>query len=124
MNSGALIREARSQRSPPEAFIRSPSCISWFICNKKNKTPGAHLDHRLLGDGAGPPLASVQALLDGETAAVGFEALHQQVVDSSKVVVAFVLQRLERKKKKRTGDKAQYYWRFTGQQAAHLQTLE
>lgn len=31
---------------------------------------------------------------------MGFEAFHQQVVDSSKVVVAFVLQRLKRKKKR------------------------
>lgn len=92
VNGGALIRETRMQ----EPFIHLLIYLSFFL---KRPTPHAHLDHRLLGDGAGPPLASVQTLLDGETAAVGFEALHQQVVDSSKVVVAFVLQRLEGEEK-------------------------
>ena len=54
-----------------------------------------YLDDSLFGDGAGPPLARVEPLFDWEAAAMGLEPLHQQVVDSSKVVVAFVLQRLE-----------------------------
>lgn len=58
-------------------------------------TPRACLDDGLLGDGAGPALAGVEPLFHGEAAAMGLEPLHQQVVDSSEVVVAFVLQRLE-----------------------------
>lgn len=56
---------------------------------------GGYLDDSLFGDGAGPSLAGVEPLFDGEAAAMGLEPLHQQVVDSSEVVVAFVLQRLE-----------------------------
>ena len=54
-----------------------------------------YLDDSLLGDGAGPALAYVKPLLHRETAAVGIETLHQQVVDSSKVVVTLVLERLD-----------------------------
>ena len=57
-------------------------------------TPHGYLDDSLLGDGAGPSLAGVEPLFDREAAAMGLEPLHQQVIDSSKVVVAFVLQRL------------------------------
>lgn len=104
VNSGALIMETRTQ----EPFYSSAYLFVFF--SKKADPPHAHLDHRLLGDGAGPPLASVQTLLDGEAAAVGFEALHQQVVDSSKVVVAFVLQRLEGEETKHNTAALQTYW--------------
>ena len=57
--------------------------------------PSGYLDDGLFGDGAGPALAGIESLFDGEAAAMGLEPFHQQVVDSSKVVVAFVLQRLE-----------------------------
>ena len=54
-----------------------------------------YLDDRLLSNGAGASLSGIQPLFDREAAAMGFKPLHQQVIDSSKVVVAFVLQRLE-----------------------------
>lgn len=62
-------------------------------------TPQGYLDDGLLGNCAGPSLAGVEPLFDGETAAMGLESLHQQVIDSSKVVVAFVLQRLDNDRK-------------------------
>lgn len=63
-------------------------------------TPRSYLDNSLFSDGAGPSLAGIKPLFDGEAAAVGLEPLHQQVVDSSKVVVALVLERLESDKTK------------------------
>lgn len=54
-----------------------------------------YLGDSLFSDRAGPPLTCIQSLLYREAAAVGLEPLHQQVVDGGKVVVAFVLQRLE-----------------------------
>lgn len=51
-----------------------------------------YLDDGLFSDGAGAPLAGVEPLFNGEAAAVRLEPLNQQVVYSSKVVVAFVLQ--------------------------------
>lgn len=58
-------------------------------------TPLGYLDDSLFGNGAGPSLAGVEPLFDREAAAMGLEPFHQQVVDSSKVVIAFVLQRLK-----------------------------
>lgn len=58
-------------------------------------TPCSYLGDSLFRDGAGTPLASVESLFNREAAAMGLETLHQQVVDCSKVVVAFVLQRLK-----------------------------
>lgn len=58
-------------------------------------TPCGYLNDSLFGDGAGPTLAGVKPLFDGEAAAMRLQSLHQQVVDSSKVVVTFVLQSLE-----------------------------
>jgi len=78
VNNAALIREA------------------WRVMSGRIMTgPGGYLDDGLFGDGAGPPLAGVEPLVHGEAAAVGLEPLHQQVVDGGKVVVAFVLERLE-----------------------------
>lgn len=56
-----------------------------------------HLGYGLLSNGAWAALASVKSLLHREATSMGFESLHQQVIDSSKVVVALVLQRLEKK---------------------------
>lgn len=53
-----------------------------------------YLDNSLLSDGARAALADVQTLFHRETAAMRFQPLHKQVVDSSKVVIAFVLKRL------------------------------
>lgn len=58
-----------------------------------------YLDNSLLGDGAGAALADVQTLFHRETAAMRLQPLHQQVVDSSKVVIAFVLERLWRERR-------------------------
>lgn len=58
-------------------------------------TPCGYLNNSLFGNGAGPSLPGVQSLFDREAAPMCLEPFHQQVVDSSKVVVAFVLQRLE-----------------------------
>lgn len=64
--------------------------------------PRSYLDDSLFGNGAGSSLAGVEPLFDREAAAMGLQPLHQQVIDSSKVVVAFVLQRLQ--------DDRQYKW--------------
>lgn len=58
-------------------------------------TPSGYLNDGLLCDGAGPSLPGVEPLFDREAAAMCLEPFHQQVVDSSEVIVAFVLQRLE-----------------------------
>lgn len=58
--------------------------------------PCAYLDNSLFRNGAGPSLAGIKPLFDGEAAAMCLEPLNQQVVDSSEVVVAFVLQRLRK----------------------------
>lgn len=84
VNNGALIREVWMVISVQ--LIQNPLVAL---------APCGYLDDSLFGDGAGPPLAGVEPLFDGEAAAMGLEPLHQQVVDGSKVVVAFVLQRLE-----------------------------
>lgn len=52
----------------------------------------------MLSHSAWPALSAVEALLHRETASVGLEPLHQQEVDSSKMIVAFVLERLQRRK--------------------------
>lgn len=57
--------------------------------------PCGHLNDSLFSDGAGSSLPGVKPLFDREAAPMCLEPFHQQVVDSSKVVVAFVLQRLE-----------------------------
>lgn len=74
-----------------EALFREP-CI--ICCSESLLNSRAHLDDCLLSNGAWPPLAGVEPLFDGEAASMCLEPLNQQVVDSSKVVVAFVLQRL------------------------------
>lgn len=84
MNTVALISEAWMVTS---VHIIQDSLVA--------VTPRGYLDDRLFGDGAGPALAGIEPLFDGEAAAMGLQTLHQQIVDSSKVVVAFVLQRLE-----------------------------
>lgn len=84
MNNAALIREPWMVMSGHA--IQKPLVAA---------TPRSYLDDRLFGDGAGPPLVSIEPLFHGEAAAMGLEPLHQQVVDGSKVVVAFVLQRLK-----------------------------
>lgn len=79
-------------------------CFSWFqylhfytnaisICLGRLHRWG-YLDNSLLCDGARAALAGVQTLFHRETAAMRFQPLHKQVVDSSKVVIAFVLERL------------------------------
>lgn len=91
VNNGALIRDACIVISVH--IIQNP-IVGMMRCG--------YLGDSLFGDGAGPSLAGVEPLFDGEATAMGLEALHQQVVDSSKVVVAFVLQRL--------GDDRQHKW--------------
>lgn len=84
MNNRALINEAQSVifvriiQTPPVAL-----------------TPRGYLNNGLFGDGAGPSLPGVEPLFDREATAMRLEPFHQQVVDGSKVVVAFVLQRLQ-----------------------------
>ena len=53
-----------------------------------------YLDYGLLRDGARAALGGTEPLLYGEAAPVGLQSLHQQVIDSSKMVVTFVLERL------------------------------
>lgn len=84
MNSGALIRVHGRQSAH---IIQQPCSLPWMR--------HGYLDDRLLGDGAGPSLAGVEPLFDREAAAMRLEPLHQQIIYSSKVVVAFVLERLE-----------------------------
>lgn len=84
VNSGALIR-AHGQQSA--RIIQRASLLPW--------TWHGYLDDRLFSDGAGPSLAGVEPLLDREAAAMRLEPLHQQIIYSSEVVVAFVLERLE-----------------------------
>lgn len=64
-----------------------------YMCSSKEplKLPHTHLDDCLFSYGARPPLAGVEPLFHGEATSMRLEPLDQQVVDSSKVVVAFVL---------------------------------
>lgn len=89
---------------PNEECLDYRFCSSWFqylhfyaiaisICLGRLHRWG-YLDNSLLSDGARAALAGVQTLFHRETAAMRFQALHKQVVDSSKVVIAFVLERL------------------------------
>lgn len=64
------------------AYIRSSKSLS---------NSHTHLDDCLFSYGARPPLAGVEPLFHGEATSMRLEPLDQQVVDSSKVVVAFVL---------------------------------
>lgn len=82
-----------------------------MICKCRRPVPRTHLDDRLLGNGARPALAGVEPLFHGEAAAMGLEPLHQQVVDGGKVVVAFVLQRLE-EERQWAGEQHSKSWTF------------
>ncbi len=75
-----------------------------------------YLDNSLLSDGARAALADVQTLFHRETAAMCFQPLHKQVVDSSKVVIAFVLKRLWWEKQeflKNKTDKEREHWQMS-----------
>lgn len=74
-----------------EALFIEP-CI--ICCSESLWNSRTHLDYCLFSNGAWTPLAGVEPLFDGEAASMCLESLDQQVVNSSKVVVAFVLQRL------------------------------
>lgn len=56
-----------------------------------------YLEDGLLSHSAWPALSTVEPLFHRETASVGLESLHQQVIDSSKMIVTFVLERLQRR---------------------------
>lgn len=92
-----------------EGWLDYRFCSSWFqylhfytnaisICLGRLHRWG-YLDNSLLSDGARAALAGVQTLFHRETAAMRFQPLHKQVIDSSKVVIAFVLKRLWQEKK-------------------------
>lgn len=91
-----------------EGWLDYRFCSSWFqylhfytnaisICLGRLHRWG-YLDNSLLSDGARAALAGVQTLFHRETAAMRFQPLHKQVVDSSKMVIAFVLKRLWQEK--------------------------
>lgn len=91
-----------------EGWLDYRFCSSWFqylhfytnaisICLGRLHRWG-YLDNSLLSDGARAALAGVQTLFHRETAAMRFQPLHKQVIDSSKVVIAFVLKRLWQEK--------------------------
>ena len=89
MEMSLIIRTTDNHTNAPHRQI----C---FVALKTgDEDSGGYLDDSLLGDGAGPALVYVKPLLHRKAAAVGLETLHQQVVDSSKVVVTLVLERLD-----------------------------
>lgn len=67
-------------------------CMTWL---QSSNILNIYLEHSLLIQSARPALGTVEPLFHGETASVGFKSLHQQIVDSSKMIVAFVLERLQ-----------------------------
>lgn len=109
-----------------EGWVDYRFCCSWFqylhfytnaisICLGRLHRWG-YLDNSLLSDGARAALAAVQTLFHRETAAMRFQPLHKQVVDSSKVVIAFVLKRLWQEKQKflkNKSDKEREHWQMS-----------
>lgn len=84
MNNRALIKEAQSI-----IFVRMIQIPLVALTSR------GYLNNSLFGDGARSSLPGVKPLFDRKAAPMRLEPFHQQVVDCSKVVVAFVLQRLE-----------------------------